>query len=336
MAEVTSAAELVSKQRGKSPVWLYFVICKLCLGKVSASGGNTSNLKAHLVSNHKTAAAKLCLAARRKSMPFGSHTQPPIAGSMKTKYKEDSVRWKRCTDAVSRYICKDMVSFRTVDKKAFRDMLATFDCQYQLPTRNYFSETAVPNAYQNIRSELKSVITNVDHFALTTDLWSSPKMAPYMSLTFHYMDKEWTLEAKCLQTSFLPEDHTAENLKDALVTALEEWGLNMDNLSCLTTDSGANIKAAARLLAVPWLSCFGHNLNLAVTNTINKTEKARTDHALAVCRRVNGLFSHSWRRRRDLKVAQRELGIEEHMLVTVNVLINSLYWFVDDWKAQIM
>lgn len=97
--------------------------------------------------------------------------------------------------------------------------------------------------------------------------------------------------SKCLQTSFLPEDHTAANLADALQEALHDWGLKDNNMSCVTTDSGSNIKVAVRNLGWPWLSCFGHNLN-----TIEKTEKARTDRALAVCRTINGMFSHSWKR----------------------------------------
>ena len=284
---------------------------------VAASGGNRSNLKAHLLAKHKTAAARLGLAARRKLPVVTSHTQPAIEGALRAKYKRDSARWKRCTDSVTRYLCVCMEPFLTVEKQAFKDMLATFDIQYELPSRIYFSQTAVPNAYETIRAELKLAVTKADHFALTTDLWSAQNMAPYIAITFHYIDSEWTLEAKCLQTSFLPQDHTADNLHEALVEALGEWGLDIDNLACITTDSGANIKAAIRQMNVPWLSCFGHNLNLAVTNAL-KSETKATDHAMAVCHRVNALFSHSWKRRRELGVMQREFGLDEHQLVTVS------------------
>lgn len=327
--------ELVSKPGSKAPVWRYFgfkpnadgepdknaseVTCKLCRRTVKASGGNTSNLKTHLISNHKSEAAKLGFFGRN-NIPSKSHTQPDIAGAFAkcTPYKTDSARWKICTEKVTRHLCKDTQPFNTVDREAFRDMVSTLDPQYKLPTRKYFSDTAVPSHYKRIRDEMQKEMSNVRHFSLTTDMWSSRKMTPYMSLTFHYIDSEWTLIAKCLQCSYLPEDHTAEILKDALQEALHEWGLKEENVVCLTTDSGANIKAAARLLEWPWLSCFGHNLNLAVTNTIDKTEKKRTDHALDVCRKINRLFSHSWRRRRELKASQANLGLEPHELITVS------------------
>ena len=59
-----SAADLRSKSRSSaSPVWQYFgfiadeddkakPMLKLCLKKVSASGGNTSNLQRHLRDHH--------------------------------------------------------------------------------------------------------------------------------------------------------------------------------------------------------------------------------------------------------------------------------------------
>ncbi len=62
------ADDLVSKRNAKAPIWQYFgfkpnansqpenvneAICKLCLMKVAASGGNTSNLYTHLQVHHK-------------------------------------------------------------------------------------------------------------------------------------------------------------------------------------------------------------------------------------------------------------------------------------------
>ena len=236
-------------------------------------------------------------------------TQPSICGAFAkcTKYKKDSVRWSACTDAVTKYMCKEMVSFNTVEKKSFKELLATLDSQYDVPGRTYFSSTAIPCAYNSVRSELQRT--------LTTDLWSSATMAPYMSLTVHFIDQDWKLVSKCLQTSFLPEDHTAVNLADALQDALREWELSADKVSCLTTDSGANIKAAVRNLGWPWLSCFGHNLNLAVSNTLEKTECEQTVPLQSV---AQSTFSHSWTRRQELQKAQVELGLPHHSLVTVS------------------
>lgn len=63
------------------------------------------------------------------------------------------------------------------------------------------------------------------------------------------------------------------------------------------TNSGCHIEKVAihYLCCRPWLSCFGHNLNLTVSKTIDKTEVSM-DRALAVCRTITSMFSLSWRR----------------------------------------
>ena len=44
---------------------------------------------------------------------------------------------------------------------------------------------------------------------------------------------------------FMPQDHTGENLSEAMLSALESWGLEEGKQVCLTTDSGANMVNAA-------------------------------------------------------------------------------------------
>ena len=70
------------------------------------------------------------------------------------------------------------------------------------------------------------------------------KMKPYMAITIHYVDKDWVLQSHCLQTLFVPEDHTAENLAPVLHSTLESWCLPENRLACVTTDNGTNIVAA--------------------------------------------------------------------------------------------
>ena len=66
---------------------------------------------------------------------------------------------------------------------------------------------------------------------------------------------------KCLQTHYMLKAH---NLHDALTSSLDQWNLDPEKQVVVTTDSGANIKLACELLGWQRLSCFGHNLDLAV------------------------------------------------------------------------
>jgi len=234
---------------------------------------------------------------------------------------------KCLTDAVTQNLVLEMVPFNTVEKPAFKSMLQKFDKQYELPGKTYFSETAVPKMYSTVKTSIKSELMNIDYFSATTDMWSSVNMTPYMSLTVHYLSTEWVLKSRCLETVFMPENHTSDNISDALRHTFEEWSLDEKKLACITTDNGANIVAAVKKLNWPWLNCFGHNLHLAVTNAMASV-KDRTARAMGLCHTLVSTFSQSWLKRRDLAKAQAELQIPQHGLILVSYPLNYLltYW----------
>ena len=158
-------------------------------------------------------------------------------------------------------------------------------------------------------------ISVTKHYAATTDLWSSVTSAPYMTYTVHFIDQEWNLKSWCLQTLFVPQDHDADNLADVMVETLDNWGLDPNNQVCLTTDNGSNIVCAtSERLKWNRLSCFGHNLHLAVVNSMK--DDRRVARAFGVCRKLVELFAHSWKKKRELCEAQLQLKLPNHSLVS--------------------
>lgn len=157
-----------------------------------------------------------------------------------------------------------MMPLSTVEKDGFRKLIKVLDPRYELPGRKYFSQTALPQLYYECRRKLEIHLKDVKYFATTTDLWSSRTSEPYMSLTIHFIDEEWALHSKCLQTVYFPEDHTGEIISQGLEDALKSWGLREDRQVCITTDNGANIVKAVSLKGWSRLQCFGHRLHLAI------------------------------------------------------------------------
>jgi len=125
-----------------------------------------------------------------------------------------------------------------------------------------------------------------------------------MSPTIHYINEDWEMKNSCLQTHFLPSDHTGENLAEACEAALEGWGLRKDQHVCITTDYGANILSAISKLDWPRLPCFSHNLNVAATKAMKND--SRISGALGLARSIVSAFSFSWKRR-ELAKAQKNL-----------------------------
>ena len=95
--------------------------------------------------------------------------------------------------------------------------------------------------------------------------------------------------------------------------SLEAWELDESKQVCLTTDSGANIVNAASRLDWMRLSCFGHNLHLAITDSIKCDD--RCTRALGLARKIVSTFSMSWKKRRDLAKAQTDNSLPSHTAV---------------------
>ena len=148
-------------------------------------------------------------------------------------------------------------------------------------------------------------------FSATAYLWSSCTSEPYLCLTIHNVDSTWKLRSHCLQAHYTPEDHTGENLQDALSITLQEWHIDSQKLFSITTDSASNIKLACEMLGWLRLSCFGHNLDLAINKGLNDH---RIDRVLSLCRKVVSAFSYSWKQKRDLKVVQEQKDLLTKML----------------------
>ena len=94
---------------------------------------------------------------------------------------------------------------------------------------------------------------------------------------------------------------------------LAAWGLRALCQLCLTTDNATNRINAAERLQWTHLSCFGHNLHLAITKAIKNDQ--RCERSPVLCRKIVSAFSMRWKRKRDLTKAQLNLQLTEHTLV---------------------
>uniref|UniRef100_A0A1X7V732 DUF659 domain-containing protein n=1 Tax=Amphimedon queenslandica TaxID=400682 RepID=A0A1X7V732_AMPQE len=136
---------------------------------------------------------------------------------------------------------------------------------------------------------------------------SSETDEPFLSYTVHFIDAEWRLKT-CLQALYLPADHTDSNIPDALLSTQENCRLDQLKQACITTDNGANIVCALnRHLHWPHLPCFGHNLHLAVSNSIKSDERVK--RALGICRKIAAACSYHWKKKHQLAEAQQSMNL---------------------------
>lgn len=285
--------EIVEKKGPtNSVVWRYFgylksdqkqnsVHCKLCRKHVHTKTGNTTNLFYHLKQCHplehtqcKTqqsqSKASACGVSKLSSVIPAQQQTIVSTFSSSVPYDKKTKRHGDITNAVAYFIAKDMMPVSTVENVGFKRLLKVLDPRYQLPGRKHFSRTALPQLYTECREIIEKELQSVSYFATTSDLWSSRTSEPYMSLTAHFIDQDWTLKSKCLQTAYFPEDHTGEVIASGLKEALASWGLNEDKQVCITTDGGTNIVKATSLNNWTRLQCFGHILHSAIGKLLSR------------------------------------------------------------------
>ena len=323
------AEQLVAKPRSTSIIWKYFgfeaddkgkprktdrPICRLYQTEVSAKDGNTANLYSHLKSKHGEEYLQIQKERPNVCKPNRPSSQPSLSEMWKKTQMipSNSREHKDITKSITYCLAKDMLPISTVDKPGFKAMVYRFNPRYQLPSRNFFSRVAIPALSSELKSDIEQHMTRgLDFFSGTTDLWTSTAGDPYLSFTCHFIDCSWELQSFCLCTQYLPEDHTAANIQEALSDTLKCWKLDVSKLVGITTDSGANVKAACRLLKWQRLTCFGHNLNLAVEKGL---DDLRVQRVLRKCKSVVATFSRSWKKQRDLAVSQEQKGLPQHKL----------------------
>lgn len=191
-------------------------------------------------------------------------TSSPRWYSATIPYDKSSKRYNDIIYAIAYYIAKEMLPFSVVEKSGFKKLLSVVDPRYVVPGCKYFTKTAIPKMYSECRQAVEKELSTISYFATTTDIWTSRTCNPYISLSVHFIDGDWNLKSKCLETAYFPEDHTGEFIAQNLTDALISWALNESKQLCIFTDSGANIVRAASLNKWTRLQCFGHHLHSAI------------------------------------------------------------------------
>ena len=194
----------------RSAAWNYFeeclneegnYRCKKCRIKVKTGDSSTSNLRHHLNQYHPQEHAiinsqypqrtnKLTNVRGCDNSASSSVESSAIAAAFakSAQYNTDSNNWKSLTEAVTFCIAKDAMPIRTVERPAFLHLLKQFDPRYTPPGRKAMSQKYLPKLYEITSEKVLTKLNEAQHFASTTDMWSSRGMTPYMGFTVHFID----------------------------------------------------------------------------------------------------------------------------------------------------
>ena len=199
-----------------------------------------------------------------------------------------------------------------------------------MPNRDTFSERIIPARYNIEVTKLMDELKATSHVSLTSDCWTSRTTIPYMTITAHFVDDQFNLQSKVLQTKVLNEKHTGENISVALNAALESWQIS-EKVSVITTDNASNMGRAISISDIDLQKgCFAHTLDLAA--------KKAVELAKPLSRRMKPVITFLHRSHigaKVLKEKQLALNVPCHQLINdVETRWNSTYLMFDRYFKQ--
>lgn len=212
------------------------------------------------------------------------------------------------TDLLVNFIVKDVRPLAAVQGEGFKEMLKYFEPDYTVPSHTTLW-TIIDRQCDALRESIMEEMQGAS-VSLTTDLWTSPTMEAYITVTAHYITKDWNLKARVLTTSAMTERHTAANIADRISAVIKEWGLQV---FCTVHDNASAMNLALDLCeqSPEDIGCTGHSLQLAIKAGLSLPEIAK---AIDAARRVVSHFRHSSVATHALKEKQAQLRQKEKKL----------------------
>ncbi|MGH0146677.1 UNVERIFIED_CONTAM: hypothetical protein FKN15_039620 [Acipenser sinensis] len=217
-------------------------------------------------------------------------------------------------NSIVNMILKDLRPISIVEGEGFRKFLELLEPGYQLPSRTFFTQM-IEKKYIGTMENIKAKLKTAEKIALTSDIWTSLAIEAYMSVTAHFITKDWQFKTINLATNPLAERHTGENIVTWIEEVLNKFELEASCISALVYDNGANMVAAARKLKdkFSWanISCAGHTIQLVVNNALKVTT---IDHTVGAARCLVEHFHRSEAASSALKNKQQQMSVPQHYL----------------------
>jgi hypothetical protein len=197
------------------------------------------------------------------------------------------------------------------EDEGFKKLISFLEPDYTMPCRKTVTSRVI-KLYQDCSAKIKRLLDQIMYVALTTDCWTSLTTTSYVTVTCHYIDQEWQMQAHVLATQNMEESHTAENLQMELVVV--EWKVSGRVSACVHYNA-ANIVKANQACYWESVCCFAHMLQLAINDGFKAVQILEC--MIGACSKLVAHFHlhHSTTTTQALAVKQKQMSVKEHALI---------------------
>jgi hypothetical protein len=210
-------------------------------------------------------------------------------------------------------------------------MIRVMEPRYQPPNRQKLSDQLIPALFESEKTKLFQELQSSHAVSLTSDAWTSRSTESYLTITCHFVNKDWKLCSRILQTEKFHGSHTGERVGYELKNCMMNWAIQ-DKIHIITVDNASNMTVAIEVAGAQKLGCLAHTLNLASNKAMSIQSFQRV---LAKVRSVVTFFHKSNIASEVLKEKQHALQLPKHKLINdCKTRWNSTYQMLQRFLAQ--
>lgn len=160
-------------------------------------------------------------------------------------FKEGGQKSEKIAHAIMYMVCKDNQPHSIVEDKGFVHLVNIVAPNFEIPSRREISRR-IFLFYESMKNKFIDKLKNVQHFALTTDIWTDIQTGSHIGITIHFVDN-YVINSGLLGVFELNISHTSEYIASKLVEVSDQWSISIQSIVAVTTDGAANMKKAIEL-----------------------------------------------------------------------------------------
>ncbi|XP_065674961.1 uncharacterized protein LOC105848291 isoform X3 [Hydra vulgaris] len=205
------------------------------------------------------------------AVSIASFFQPKYSTYDKRQLQFD-LDFMRCIVALSR-------PFSVADHEEIKEFFKKQLPRVTVKNSTTFAKFKLPLLYEQIHkqifTELEQELPEVDGFALTSDMWTSRANEAYMSLTLHFVNRNFNLIKKVISCKHFPGSHTAVAIAVEIDKQIESLpNVKSESEKVVVHDAAANMRASfpnSSQLSHSLL-CADHAINLVLQKAVEGCE----------------------------------------------------------------
>ena len=115
--------------------------------------------------------------------------------------------------------------FTIVEEDQFVSFVHSLYPSAKIPTADTIKNKIMTN-YETDKIKMQAILKDLPgKVSFTMDCWTSPSTKSFLSITAHFINKDWKLQNVIIDFIQMQDSHTGSNIKDAFLLGISDMSL---------------------------------------------------------------------------------------------------------------